>query len=464
MNIGSEAAFWSNPRCTNPKGGDPSLTRKSLVLAVLALTYSGGCARAQDLPADAMQICTVDQAAFANWFGGTVTTNAVATPADSLIYREQDCDFHQWAERMFLWLTSPEGNGGRMFHSSDFYAVSPPMPPDGRRTMTRNQDHRVKFDLLRSKPMESGQAGMGYVLMAATNNSPVYYETQVNDVYAYFTTGKKTGAIQPVPTRFPITQEELDSILRFAAPYGTTFDDQNALIVEVKSAWVEADGLDTSKYITVTAEIPTYTVDPLNTKWTFTGQFKEGKLALVGLHIVGSANATSKLIWTTFEHIDNTPMATYSYKNASGQTVKVDPNPNGTWLFSKHGCALPIKPRMQSVDSDIDALPGETIGPVDTCRVNAWGVRPLDDDILDRNTQVISMNNRIRELLPRDDVRRNYVLVGTTWDGAFGNTILADSTLETFEQARGCSDCHKGDLDGNKLSHMFGPLRELPPP
>jgi hypothetical protein len=96
--------------------------------------------------------------------------------------------------------------------------------------------------------------------------------------------------------------------------------------------------------------------------------------------------------------------------------------------------------------------------------VNAWGVRPLDDDILDRNTQVISMNNRIRELLPRDDVRRNYVLVGTTWDGAFGNTILADSTLETFEQARGCSDCHKGDLDGNKLSHMFGPLQVLPPP
>jgi hypothetical protein len=74
------------------------------------------------------------------------------------------------------------------------------------------------------------------------------------------------------------------------------------------------------------------------------------------------------------------------------------------------------------------------------------------------------MNNRIRELLPRDDVRRNYVMVGATWGPGFGNTILANSTLETFEQDFGCTFCHKGNLDGNNLSHMFPDLEALPPP
>src|SRR5215467_14627097 len=144
-----------------------SKCKLGLALTTIALASSNACAQVQDLPGDAMKMCTVDQAIFASWFGGTVTTDAPATPADSRNDLISNCDFHQWAERMFLWLTSQGDNGRRVFHSSDFYTVSPPMA-DTRRTMTRNKDQQVRFDLLTSKPAKIGQAGNGDVLMATT--------------------------------------------------------------------------------------------------------------------------------------------------------------------------------------------------------------------------------------------------------------------------------------------------------
>jgi hypothetical protein len=461
MNCGDKAPKGSegNHLLSNCKFG--------LVLTALALASSSAAAQVQDLPRDAIQMCAVDPAVFASWFGGTVTVDAAATPADSLKLSQDSssCDFHQWAERMFLWLTSRVGDKDRrVFHSSNFYTVSPPTT-GGARTMTRNEDGKdVKFSLLKSKEVETGQAGNGYVLMATANRSLVYYESQVNNVYAYFLTAKKTGAINPVPTRFPITEGELDSVVGFASSrYGDTLSNTNALTVEVKAAWVEADGLDETKYITMMAKIPTF--NESSTKWTFNGDFKDAKLALVGLHIAGSVAGNPNLVWTTFEHIDNAPLDTYSYKNAQGAPVSVPPNSMGAWLFSTLGCVFPNMPRMKVVNGDITTLDQhDVIGPIETCRKNGWGTSLADNDLVDNNTEVIAMNNRVRELLPRDDVRRNYVMVGATWGPGFGNTILANSTMETFEQDRGCNGCHLGALDGNRLSHLFPKLEALPPP
>ena len=161
-------------------------------------------------------------------------------------------------------------------------------------------------------PTEQGQAD-GNVLMAQ-NGSLVYYALQVNDVFAYFLTGQKGGQISA--TTFPTTPASLNSIEAFALTHNKTFPDANALAIELKSAWIEATGLDTSKYATMTATIPKYDqVSP--TQWNANGT-RQAQLAMVGIHVVGSAAGHPEMIWATFEHVNNTRDTQYSYTdNAS---------------------------------------------------------------------------------------------------------------------------------------------------
>lgn len=60
------------------------------------------------LPQDAMATCTVSKDSFNTWFqSGQASENGAVTPANSVTFPHQDnCDFYQWSERMFLWLTS----------------------------------------------------------------------------------------------------------------------------------------------------------------------------------------------------------------------------------------------------------------------------------------------------------------------------------------------------------------------
>ena len=73
----------------------------------------------------------------------------------------------------------------------------------------------------------------------------VYYLTTVNNVFAYFTTGVKNGAIpspsgNPNLAQFPTTQAELNLITNFATANGKTLIDPEALAIEIKTSWVEA--------------------------------------------------------------------------------------------------------------------------------------------------------------------------------------------------------------------------------
>src|SRR5438874_7225434 len=97
--------------------------------------------KAQTIPSDARTTCTVTSTDFASWFeSGTPTLNGVVKPADSLNFKDQpNCSFYQWAEQMFLWITSPApptycGGGSRVFDSSAFFDVSPPDSNTGQRT------------------------------------------------------------------------------------------------------------------------------------------------------------------------------------------------------------------------------------------------------------------------------------------------------------------------------------------
>jgi hypothetical protein len=332
---------------------------------------------------------------------------------------------------------------------------------------------------------EQGQAGGGAVLMAQPpaqqqSGSLVYYALQVNDVYAYFLTGTKDNQILPAATQFPTTSAQLAQIKAYGLQHNKTFPDANALTVEVKSSWIDASGLaNPGDYVTIEATIPTYT-QVSNTQWNLSGT-ATAKLALVGLHVVGTVAGQPEMLWATFEHVNNTANATYTYTTTNNTTQTVPQQNSGTFVFTKF--PLPSNPddanneRMAVSATGITAETGQTIGPSNLLRLTPWGTAP-GSTFTGNNTDVISLNNSVISQLAAGDVRKNYLHIGTVWTkgGAppstgvqVGTTALANTTMETyFQNSVNCFGCHSdppmlggpGNSDGG-LSHIWGPIKPL---
>lgn len=358
--------------------------------------------------------------------------------------------------------------------------------------------------------VEQGQAD-GSVLESQTN-SLIYYGIMVNDVYAYFLTGLDDGAIQPGnpnPT-FPTTLSDLNAITAFAGAHGKTLVDSDALAVEVKTSWVDASTLpNASSYITVTASVPTYNTSNPNL-WTQTGA-KTTTLALVGMHVVGSTAGHPEMVWASFEHFGNTPNNSFQYIDSGGNIQTVSQNTSGAWMFSKTGSTGPFdQTHMTQSGANIQAAGSFAISASDTLRQKAWGAasdipnNPIDGSAAASNTELVSINNSVRGMLPSSDVRGNYFLLGATWTifGAaptpqfcFGNnnppgctstgaptlaepgnqvgtSHLANSTMETYQQgsdttsngATNCFSCHTSSTQTvatTAVSHIFGAIKPL---
>jgi hypothetical protein len=279
MNIDHQLACRSIPQ----QGGDRSTVASKqkfrvALAAALALASFSEFASAQVLPPDVKPTCTFGPTEFADWFEtGTVTARGAVKPANSATFTPgPDCDYYKWASRMFLWLTSPAPGGGLTFESPEFYGVSALV--DGKRTLTKNTGGKVDFFSLRaSKPVEhGGQPGTRGVLMGR-NGSLVYYASQVNEAFALFLTGVKSREFTPSwgsPLEFPTEQDHVDEIVRYASDRRRVqIRNASALTVEVKSAWIEATGLDTSKYITMNATVPTF--DKTASTWTPNGPSRQ---------------------------------------------------------------------------------------------------------------------------------------------------------------------------------------------
>ena len=359
--------------------------------------------------------------------------------------------------------------------------------------------------------VEQGQAD-GAVL-ESQNSSLIYYGIMVNDVYAYFLTGQKDGQILHGVARpqFPTTMADLNAITSFASAHGASFLDSQALAVEVKTSWVEAASLSNpNDYITIEGTVPTYNTSS-STTWTSTGT-KTTKLALVGVHVVGSTGGFPghpEMIWSTFEHFGNTPNAAYQYVNKNGVLTSVPQNVAGTWLFSASNSSGPFNNmHMTQSGSSIQALPKPpattpppfTISPSDTIRWKAFGAasdispNPIDGNTANSNTEIISINNNISGMMAAGDVRNNYFMTGATWTiggapptagqpspGNPGNQVgtsqLANSTMETYEDGNdttssntgtnfnsNCFSCHASGgspIDITVLSHIYGVINPL---
>lgn len=327
--------------------------------------------------------------------------------------------------------------------------------------------------------VEVNQAGNG-VLMSQ-NGSLVYYASMVNDVYAYFLTGTKDGGIPPTPAnsvvvggttifKFPTDIVGLTEVTNFATANGFTIVDPKALAVELKTSWVDAATVaDPSKYVIVAAKVPTYDMTDPN-HWILTGSAVM-KLAMVGMHVVGSTAHHPEMLWATFEHFDNAPNAPYMYINNLGATVPGPISP-GPWMFS----SLPGGPfnvqhmSYDTLTGDINSIMPFTISPSDTNRVHPFG---MPGGNAPSNTEVISIDNSVLSQLIPGDLRGNYFMTGTTWTDGFapnggnekGTNILSNTTMETYQQNINCFGCHVSTFGTTAattdISHIFGPLKPL---
>ncbi|WP_299256805.1 hypothetical protein [uncultured Aquimarina sp.] len=483
---------------TNP----PSEDTETLIAAITPINSK--------LPADVLKSCVVTPTDFSSWFKSkSVSKNGIVTPANSVTFTHQNnCDFYKWSEQMFLWMTSPKQEGdyksGTVIETPAFYTVSPinvvnnvkerTLIPHVSGQMITAVANTQKNDL----PIDSeeGQA-TDDVLIAQKNDSILYYITMVNDVYAKFVLGAKTGKL--FDNEFPTTQTTLDSIETFATSIGKPLKDPETLAIEIKTSWVDVTGLsDSNDYITMDAIVPNYT--KTDTLWTpnTTKPTRKAKLALIGIHIVGSTAGHPEMVWATFEHVNNAPNLSYKYLNNSTppETITVAADTGNDWLLNDDSASSTYnQSHMKYESGDIVANtktnPEQTITASNTKMTKPWGVadagvpNPENASVAASNSQIISTNNSVLGQLANGDMRKNYIFIGATWtnDGAaptgksysvkdtltasgvaIGTSQLANSTMETYAQNGSaysqygtCFSCHsKNDgLLPTDLSHVY---------
>lgn len=231
-------------------------------------------------------------------------------------------------------------------------------------------------------------------------------------------------------------------------------------------------------------QIPDYDqTDPA--RWKKKPNTRAAMLALVGMHVVGSARNHPEMIWATFEHVCNAPGAAYTYNGATPN--KTAPANSGPWLFSSTGTPAPANVKRQSYNAlvsppQIEANTAQmayphTVGPADLKRLFPWG---MPGNSTASNTEILAANHSVLSQLAPGDLRANYIMTGSTWTigGSINGTQVgtnhaANVTMETYVQGTtNCLDCHNnlqgnpdGDLgspDGSGVSHIFGEIKPLP--
>ena len=363
---------------------------------------------------------------------------------------------------------------------------------------------------------EEGQADGGVLLTQgspSTQSNLIYYTSVTNDVYAYFLTQtKQTLTPQKVlNAQFPTTQTDVTNISQYFN--NKNFPDANAAAVEVKLSWVAASSLpNKSQYITMQANVPVFQANSGNTQWTQTAQTQSIELALVGIHVVGSVQGHPEMLWATFEHFGNSPNAQYQYvASPSGTTTTVNQNTAGTWLFAANNAGSPFNCMNQKTESQSGSstanvnivlntslkspctVPSQ-ISPNNTIRWKVFGAaynQPPNsvDSTPVSNSSIISVNNATQipaaisgrgQNGPGPDIRDNYFMLGCTWTvggkaptssygmqpsptpspspNEVGTSVLANTTMETFEQGNSssvgapnknglnCFDCHNNNM------------------
>ena len=251
--------------------------------------------------------------------------------------------------------------------------------------------------------------------------------------------------------------------------------------------------------MTISAVVPVYMANSSNTTWTPNGT-KTKRLALTGIHIVGTVQDHPEFVWATFEHVSNTPDADYFYTNASGQTAEQPFSSAADFLFiAKGGPQTPANVKcavggtsgtiVAATVSKTDSTPACTGGivPSNTVRTYPWGSNASDSSatVLKNNTLLLSINDSVRTQLASGDLRINYVQMGGIWTttpstggdapipnqngdqsaNLRGSLKLFNATMETYTQGTNCFSCHNlsqgapNSFGAYKLSHIYSTIQ-----
>jgi hypothetical protein len=338
--------------------------------------------------------------------------------------------------------------------------------PNGVKALLRNS----KFDGSGVALSGVGQAGPGYWL-TSQKGELTYYEARMNkDEFMYITSnvydlttaaGQQACATAAGGFALPAGGGGDKDCNGNPARYG---DDVGA--IEIKASWLPlpADGSLNYRYKTSIAQI----TDPF-------GNTSQRIVALVGLHIVHRLKNAPQLVWATFEHVDNTPDASTSGWRPANLPANPNWNPAtapgaqfGYTYFSascnvstdRYGCAFNKPP---AASDGATPFPCNAQGQPQGCY--PYGA-PMQ---IVRRVPVDSANANpvtayVWSLLANTSVFNYYRLINVQWpqnpatltpgaapplpNGTItpssGTGIVANTTLETFEQAsNSCVDCHQ---------------------
>ncbi|HNE29558.1 MAG TPA: hypothetical protein PLW66_10335 [Saprospiraceae bacterium] len=267
------------------------------------------------------------------------------------------------------------------------------------------------------------------------------FEIRVNPDEADFIRNNHLGTLPGIDTYY---RAHKDSFSLPASAFPST-----AGAMEIKASWRILDpalGDDTTRYYTRDAIIQV----PKQNSATGQAFQVKAKVGLVGMHIIRKTGNFAFLIWSTFEHIDNTPddvqaaqtnqdARRWSFYNVECLTCPVDSPPVLAASDSGHYKWNPTPPYAARYATGV---PGEQGGKV-------FGTQVTRTYPIYYRTQQV---NQLWQTKLGGTVWANYRLVGTQWtvpnDGGTSNTInvpfrLGNTTLETYIQENAsCIQCH----------------------
>lgn len=404
------------------------LVRMKLLIVILGLPL---LAWAQNPAQPTNLACTAPS----SWFP--------ATPQPVNASLVTNCDFHLWSWQEFLWLTQPASTspGFRNFQTlanpADLFVANPrpypgavsaipAMKPRGRKPPSQNMG-------------AIDQAGGLFDVLVDQHNNPVYYTSHVNQVYYDFIVANKFNYMANV----------------LAANPNLNFPTHGPGALEIKSSWRIASmgGVtyipNQQDFITTFATVEIWKFDPVKKVWVDTLKTQQAIMALVGMHVVGTAPGHPEFIWATFEHQDNAPTCAATAGGAVGPVNKDTGNP---WSFypGNLDCAG-NKNCNQAASAASPGKPpaGSSNRPDSVCLVvPAGGGNPVNVG------NITTLNASVRSQLAPTDVRRNYYYGGSVWtnQGALpitktnqaGSLQVENTTMETYFQGQGmnCLTCH----------------------
>jgi hypothetical protein len=194
-------------------------------------------------------------------------------------------------------------------------------------------------------------------------------------------------------------------------------------------------------------------------------------VGLIGMHIVHKLPDHQEWIWSTFEHIANSPDC---------NEITSPPSGYSTWNFFKTGfvpVSSPCSPCASedgsgcNVSTQCNVFASETQVP-NICRVTPLATvkcNTTDNDLNDDPNNTACLNQSVQGILGSGSVWSNYQLVGTIWfkpgmsapatsstpfppsnQAIVGNLqtsgaqMLSNSVMETYtqQQNQNCFNCH----------------------